>query len=168
MLDKYSSEEGMLPTERFIPCCLFVVPEKICQVIGHNPEELLLEKPEKIGHRLLVATYLKGMLKLLNESDPEIKHIIVEGMSKSITLVNPYPPIMKNWLKALFELWGTSNENLEISLRCHLAISKFMRLCQSNDYMWALRRMYVTYFANCKQVSWRNFEHINFMNNSFC
>lgn len=34
--------------------------------------------------------------------------------------------------------------------------------------MWALRRIYVSYFENSKQVSWRNLEHVNFMINCFC
>ena len=48
-----------------------------------------------------------------------------------------------------------------------MALSKYLEKCSTTMYMWGIRRMYVSYFENCKQVSWRNFEHINFMNNSF-
>ena len=34
--------------------------------------------------------------------------------------------------------------------------------------MWTLRRVYVAYFENSRQVSWRNLEHVNFMINCFC
>lgn len=34
--------------------------------------------------------------------------------------------------------------------------------------MWTLRRMYVSYFENSRQISWRNLEHINFMTNCYC
>jgi len=68
-LDKYSSDDQILPSERFIPCCLFTIPTKICEMIGHDANTLLMEKPEKTGHRLLLMTYLKGILKLLNESE---------------------------------------------------------------------------------------------------
>ena len=112
--------------------------------------------------------YLKSMIKLLAESSDEIKHIIVEGMSRSIVLVGPFIPITKRWIKALLDLWSTCSDNLNISLRCHLALAKYFKSCDNSMYMWGLRRMYVCYFENCKQVSWRNLEHINFMINSLC
>lgn len=86
------------------------------------------------------------MLSLLEESDEEIKHIIVEGMSRSIMLVGPFIPIAKKWMKSLLALWSQSKENLNISLRCHMALSKFFKHCDANLYMWTLRRMYVSYF----------------------
>lgn len=100
-LDKYSIDEQILPSERFIPCCLFVVPQKICELIGHDPSALLDDKPEKIGHRILLNMYLKALLKLLQESADEIKHIIIEGMSRSILLIAPYPQLTKKWMKVL-------------------------------------------------------------------
>lgn len=90
-------------------------------------------------------------------------------MTKSILIAAAYPPILKRWLKLLLELWCSNNENLEIALRCHMAISKYLAASQDNNLiMWTLRRAYVSYFEGSKQVSMRNYEHINFMINSFC
>lgn len=99
-----------------------------------------------MSYKLVLQMYLKSMLKLLAESSEEIKHIVVEGMSRAIVLVGPYVPIAKRWIKALLELWSTCSENLNISLRCHLALSKYLRACDPGMYMWGLRRMYVSYF----------------------
>ena len=62
---------------------------------------LLEDKPEKMGYSLVLALYLKSLLKLLQESADEIKHIVVEGMSRSIRLAAAYPVIVKKWIKVL-------------------------------------------------------------------
>lgn len=93
---------------------------------------------------------------------------MVEGMNRCVRFLGPYERIAKKWMKVIIGLWSTSVENLNIPLRCHIGLSKYLSICESGMYMWILRRLYVGYFENCKQVSWKNYEHINFMINSFC
>lgn len=49
-----------------------------------------------------------------------------------------------------------------------MALEKALRTANDEFYIWGLRRMYVGYFENCGQVTWRTLEHINFMGNCFC
>jgi hypothetical protein len=58
--------------------------------------------------------------------------------------------------------------NVNLGLRAFIAINKFLKFINEETLMWTLRRIYVAYFENCKQVSWRNLEHVNFMINCFC
>ncbi len=58
--------------------------------------------------------------------------------------------------------------NINLGLRAFMAINKFLKEINEETLMWSLRRIYVSYFENCKQVSWRNLEHVNFMINCFC
>ena len=74
-----------------------------------------------------------------------------------MNLLHGYPMIVKKWLKTIVKLWSESQENLNLSLRCHLLLQKFLNNASSDMYSWILRRMYVAYFDHCKQVSWRNF-----------
>lgn len=77
------------------------MPDKFYQILNHDPQMLLEDKPEKMGYSLVLALYLKSLLKLLQESADEIKHIVVEGMSRSIRLAAAYPVIVKKWIKVL-------------------------------------------------------------------
>lgn len=77
------------------------MPDKLYLILNHDPKVLLEEKPQKMGYNLVLGMYLKGLLKLLQESADEIKHIVVEGMSRSIKLAGAYPVIIKKWIKVL-------------------------------------------------------------------
>jgi hypothetical protein len=80
----------------------------------------------------------------------------------------PYPKISRRWLKTLIHLWSTETTNINLGLRSFIAINKFLKVVGDETLMWGLRRIYVAYFENSKQVSWRNLEHVNFMINCFC
>lgn len=158
----------MLPPSTFIPCTLFSVPDRFHELLKLPNGALLEQEPKTLSYNLLLKLYLKSVLKLAMQSQEEINHIVVEGMSRSILFLLPYPKIAKKWVKCLVDLWAGSVENLNVCLRCHLALNKYLSSFDDNSFMWGLRRLYVGYFEACKQVSWKNFEHINFMINSFC
>ena len=48
--------------------------------------------------------YLKGLLRILGESDDEIKHIVVQSMVQNIDLVNAFPQLFR----ALVGIWATN------------------------------------------------------------
>lgn len=58
--------------------------------------------------------------------------------------------------------------NINLGLRAFISINKYLHVINEETLMWTLRRMYVAYFENSKQISWRNLEHINFMTNCYC
>ena len=52
--------------------------------------------------------YLKGLLRILGESDDEIKHIVVQSMVQNIDLVNAFPQLFRKWVRALVGIWATN------------------------------------------------------------
>jgi len=48
-------------------------------------------------------------------------------MSKSILLTPAFPMLAKKWVKAIVEVWANARENLNLGLRCFVALEKLLR-----------------------------------------
>jgi hypothetical protein len=48
-------------------------------------------------------------------------------MSKSILLTVAFPDLSRKWVRALISVWATSGENLNLSLRCFMALGALLR-----------------------------------------
>jgi hypothetical protein len=48
-------------------------------------------------------------------------------MAKSIFLTGPFPKITKKWIKTLLDIWSSNHENINLCLRCFMAINKFLQ-----------------------------------------
>jgi len=88
---------------------------------------MLTEPPQKTPLRLCIQLYLRGLLRLLGECEEEIKHVVVQSMSKSILLTPAFPTLARKWIRALTHIWATSWENLNLGLRCFVALERILK-----------------------------------------
>lgn len=87
-------------------------------------------------------------------------------MIKSAHLTIPYRKIYRVWVKKVIDLWATGS--LSLKIRAFSLLSLYLGFFEEEDQTWVLRRCYLHFFENCKQVTWRSFESINLMVNTFC
>ena len=165
---KYSTTSETLPPTTLIPFCLFTVPNTLHKLLGLTPGEPLLQEPPKSSLRICLQLFLRGLVRLLGECEEEIKHVVVESMFKSILLTPAFSSLSRKWVRALVETWATASDNLNLALRCFVALERLPRASEQEVLLWGLRRVYVGYFEHCGQVTRRSLEHINFMGNCFC
>ena len=48
-------------------------------------------------------------------------------MSKSIVFTPAFPVLAKKWAKSIVEVWANSKENLNLGLRCFMALEKLLK-----------------------------------------
>ena len=105
--------------------------------------------------RLSLQLYLRGLLRLLGECETEIQHVVVQSMVQCMPLVAGFTALRRKWGRALVGLWAGCGDNLNLGLRCFVALDNAMKTCDDDFYVWALRRLYVAYFQQSAQLAWR-------------
>lgn len=163
---QYTDLEQNLPPENLMVFSIFQLPDLWTRVLKLKESEPLYDEPS-LGVSLYVKLYLNTLTKLLNQSsDEEVQHIVLQGMIKSAHLTLAYRKIYRMWVKQVITIWATGS--LSIKIRAFSLLSVFLGHFEEEDKTWLLRRCYLHFFENCKQVTWRSFENINLMVNTFC
>ena len=163
---QFTDLEENLPPENLMVFSIFKLPQIWTTLLKLEQGEALFEEPS-LGTSLYLKTYLNSLTKLLKQtSEEEVQHVILQGMTKAAPLTLCYRKIYREWTKEAMDIWASGSLGLKV--RAFGLLTELLKLFEEEDKTWVLRRSYLKYMENCKQVSWRNFEAINLMINCFC
>ena len=116
---------------------------------------------------IVLKVYLLNVVKMCENVHEEDMLVYILRFYPVISdLMFPLKKLFLRFLKYMVELWSTSN-NLHLKLQAFLVIRRIARHTKPDEVDRVFRRVYVAYFDNVRNVSWRSYESVIFMINCF-